>query len=249
MGAGAMRRRACALWALLVCTVTLADVAAQQPPESEPAAGGPTIPAGRWKVLLTPPGNVRGVRPLPQNAPLKPLPELKFTGPGAGHPFVLGDFAADGRWGLGTGGVRLVEGRNAALSLGRAEDFELEGTLEMGGEGGWFLLVGWDQGRGYSIINIGFRESPSPWFITEYRGNRALETAHQEVGQFEWRRSQPFKLRVQDQELNLQVGRVNVLEGQRLEHYSVGEVVLGVYDTRYGPRPLLIRALRIRGLE
>lgn len=203
----------------------------------------------KWHVLVRPARRARGRRDLPKNGPLANMPELELTGPEPGHPFVLGNYADDGRWGYVNGGVELVEGRNAALKLGRAENFDLEGIIEMGREGGWFLLVGWDQGRGYSIINIGFRESPSPWFITEYRGAAAISDAHQQVAKHAWRKDQILKLSVKDRELNLKVGKVAVLKKQTLPNYTVGDIILGVYDTRYGPRPVRIKSLRIRNVE
>ncbi|MEX0585428.1 MAG: hypothetical protein WD176_02200, partial [Pirellulales bacterium] len=126
---------------------------------------------------MNPARRARGQRALPENGPLVNVRQLELTGPAPGHPFILGHYSDDGKWGFVDGSVVRVDGRNAALKLGRAEHFELEGVVEMGDEGGWFLLVGWDEGRGYSIINIGFRESPSPWFITEYRGGAAIADA------------------------------------------------------------------------
>lgn len=222
-------------------------------PVEEPAAADDAAPAvtvtKRWSVLYNAGRRTQGVRPLPPNGKIQALPDLQFTGPQPGHPFVLGEFSADGEWGIGDGGIIRATGANAALKLGTAENFELDGTVEMGDEGGWFLLVGWNEGRGYSIINIGFRESPSPWFITEYRGGAALAEAHQEVAQHAWRGEQTLNLTVKDQVLNLHVGKVHVLKEQQLPEYQVGDVILGVYDTRYGPRPVRIRALRMRALE
>lgn len=236
----------CGLLFLLARPVTADD-----PPAADAAAeAAPEVTVtSRWTVLCTPGRRIQGSRPLPPNGKIQPLPDLQFTGPEPGHPFVLGDFAADGEWGVADGGIVRVKGNNAALKLGRAENFELDGTLEMGDEGGWFLLVGWNEGRGYSIINIGFRESPSPWFITEYRGGAAIAEAHQHITHHAWRDAQPVNLTVKDQVLNLHVGKVHVLQDQQLAQYSVGDVILGVYDTRYGPRPIRIRALRIRALE
>jgi hypothetical protein len=188
------------------------------------------------------------LRALPENAPIKPLSDFELTGPKPGDSFQLGNFVTDGKWGIQDGGVVRIDGRNAALKLGRAENFELEGNIELGEEGGWFLLVGWDEGRGYSIMNIGFRESPSPWFITEYRGSAAITDAHQEVAKHAWRNEQALSLTVKQQELNLKVGKVSVLKQQMLPNYAEGDIILGVYDTKYGPRPLRIRSMRIRNI-
>ena len=224
--------------------------AADQP---DPAANEADNPEQKldtsWHVLVKPARRARGRRDLPKNGPLENLKQLQLTGPEPGHPFVLGHYADDGKWGYVDGSVVLVEGSNAALKLGRAENFELEGIIEMGNEGGWFLLIGWDEGRGYSIINIGFRESPSPWFITEYRGAAAISDAHQQVAKYAWRKDQVLHMTVKDQELNLKVGKITVLNQQTLPNYTAGDIILGVYDTRYGPRPIRIQSLRIRNLE
>jgi len=234
--------------AAFVSSGLAADPAEEPAPAADDAAAEITV-TKKWTVLFSPGRRTQGVRPLPPNGKIQPLPDLQFMGPEPGHPFVLGEFAADGEWGIADGGIVRVNGNNAALKLGRAENFELDGTIEMGDEGGWFLLVGWNEGRGYSIINIGFRESASPWFITEYRGGAAVAEAHQHITHHAWRGEQPVNLTVKDKVLNLQVGRANVLKDQQLAEYSVGDIILGVYDTRYGPRPVRIRALRIRALE
>jgi hypothetical protein len=54
---------------------------------------------------------------------------------------------------------------------------------------------------------------------------------------------------VKDKELNLSVGKIKVLKEQLLSNYTEGDIILGVYDTKYGPRPLQIHSLRIRNLE
>lgn len=231
--------------ALLVGTVVAAD---EPSAETESAAAPGTLDT-RWQVLVNPSRRARGRRDLPKNGPIENIAQLEITGPAPGHQFVLGQYADDGKWGYDDGGVVLVEGRNAGLKLGHAENFELEGLIEMGNEGGWFLLVGWDEGRGYSVINIGFRESPSPWFITEYRGGAAIADAHQQVAKHAWQKDQILHLTVKDKELNLRVGKIDVLKQQNLPNYSEGDIILGVYDTKYGPRPIRIKSLRLRNLE
>lgn len=235
------------LIALLLFVLLSGSDAAE--PAAKPADPTPEKLDTNWRVLVNPARRARGRRALPENGPLVNIPNLELTGPEPGHPFVLGHYADDGKWGIVDGSVVLVEGRNAALKLGRAQNFELEGVIEMGDEGGWYLLVGWDEGRGYSIINIGFRESPSPWFITEYRGGAAIPGAHQQVAKFAWHKEQVLKLSIKGSELNLHVGKIAVLKQQNLPNYDAGDIILGVYDTKYGPRPVRIKSLRIRNLE
>lgn len=244
-----MRLFARALLLGLIVATPAANGAEPPTENSENPAAAPKLDTN-WHVLVAPMRRARpGLRALPQNAPVTPLSEFELTGAKPGDQFQLGNFATDGKWGIQDGAVTRIDGRNAALKLGRAENFELEGILDLGEVGGWFLLIGWDEGHGYSITNIGFRESPSPWFITEYRGSTAISDTHQEVAKHAWRKEQTLKLTVKQNELNLAVGKTNVLKQQVLPNYSAGDIILGVYDTKYGPRPLRIKSLRIRNIE
>lgn len=186
--------------------------------------------------------------PLPKKSPLVSLEDLRFTGPEPSHPFVLGNFATDGQWGLVQGYVQVISGKDAALQLAWADNFELEGVIEHAGLGGWFFLVGWDQGRGYALSNVLMKESGSPWFISEFRGNKAIPDRTVQHEMFEWKGEQTFRLTIQQKLLSLDVGRFHVLDRQPLENYSPGRIILGVYDTRYGPKPLRVRSLKIRSL-
>lgn len=203
----------------------------------------------KWTVLHLAGKGDRTARPLSKQSKLQPLDGFELTGPEPGHAFILGNFLGDGTWGVINGAVQLAGGKNAALRLARANSFELEGTMEMDGFGGWFLLVGWDDGRGYSISNVTMKESGSPWFITEYRGGVAIPETNQVVARHDWHRLQPFKVTVKENELTFTLGKLNLLEQQALADYTEGDVIFGVYDTRYGPRPVKIQSLRIRALE
>jgi hypothetical protein len=180
------------------------------------------------------------------------LTELEFTGPMPAHPFVLGNFAVDGEFGIINGGIELTSGRNAAVQLAeRAGDFELEGRIAMKDYGGWFLLVGWnpETGNGYAVHNCTMKESGAPWFITEMRGFAAVEGTNQELKQLEWKRFQDAKISVKQTKLLVQLGSVKVLDNEVLPNYQPGAIVFGVYDTKYGPRPVHIESLRIRAVE
>lgn len=201
-----------------------------------------------WTSLLAPGRGTPKPQPIPKSSKLVSIEELQFIGPQPGHAFVLGQFAVDGRFGLINGGLQLMEGKNAAVQLAWADQFELEGVMEQAETGGWFLLLGWDQGRGYSICNVTLRDSGSPWFVSEYRGNQSISGRTQEFQKFEWRREQPFKVTVRDNELTVEVGRFKVIEEYSLDGYSPGSIILGVYDARYGPKPIRVRSLRIRAI-
>lgn len=212
----------------------------------------PTQLTTRWTQLLRASQPVPHPRPIPANAPLKPLADFSLTGPMPAHPFVLGNFAVDGQFGIVGGGIELAEGRNAALQLvPLADQFELEGRIAMKDFGGWFLLVGWNNetGNGYVVHNCTMKESGSPWFLTEMRGRKAVEGTNQELKQLEWKQIQDVRVSVRESKLTFQLGPTKVLDRESLPNYQPGALIFGVYDTRYGPRPVHLDSLRIRAIE
>jgi len=215
-------------------------------------AAEPAELTSRWTTLHRATRGGTQPKPLPTRGAIQPLGDLQFTGPMPAHPFVLGNFAVDGRFAVVNGGLALAEGRNAAIRLHpRADQFELEGRIAMKDYGGWFLLVGWDEklGNGYALHNCTMKESGAPWFITELRERSAVEGTTQELRQYEWKQAQDVRVTVRERQLAVQLGPVKVLEDVPLPSYQPGAIVFGVYDTRYGPRPVLIESLRIRAAE
>lgn len=199
----------------------------------------------KWNVLHLQNRRVKGTKPLSDSAKVKPLADLDFTGPKPGHPFVLGNYSADGSWHLVDDYIQKASGKNAALQLCWADQFELEGIIEQAGFGGFFFLVGWDQGRGYSLSNVNFKTSGSPWFIAEMKNTKSLEDSTIEFDHFNWKGEQPFRLAVEQNELTLRIGRSQVLSTP-VKNYKPGLVVIGVHDTQYGPKPIRIKSLRVR---
>ena len=52
---------------------------------------------------------------------------------------------------------------------------------------------------------------------------------------------------VENKKLNLKIGnRTAVIRDMPLPNYQRGQIILGTYDTRYGPKDIQIRSLRIR---
>lgn len=202
----------------------------------------------KWKVLVNPVKPRAGLVELTKKSPIQNVGEFTFTGPMVGHPFGLGDFAADGRWALVDGVAAPVDGKNALIHLTGAEQFEMEGIIHQEKYGGWLILIGWNQGHGYSLSNVTLKESGSPWFICEYRGGKAIEATNNEVKQFEWKGNQPLRLLVKDKQLTVVVGKTAIVEDYPLENYSAGDLFLGTYDTRYGPKPIGVRSLRVRAV-
>jgi hypothetical protein len=202
----------------------------------------------KWVVLVNPTARLRGRRPLPEKGLIQNFPDLKFTGPKPGHPFVLGDFADDGDFGLVDGMLQLTSGASAAVQLPEADEFELEGIMEHTEFGGWFMAVGWGDGRGYVLSNVTLKDSGSPWFVSELRGGSAIPEGTEELEHFEWNKTQPFRLSVSRNELTLEVGKKTVADHVGMLNYAKGRVLLGVYDTRYGPKKLRVHSLRMRSL-
>jgi len=202
----------------------------------------------KWTVLVAPNRRAPGQKPLPKKVPLENCAELRFTGPNPGHPFVIGDYIEDGKFAFVDGALMLVEGKNAAVAMPTADQFELEGVMEQVEFGGWFMLVGWDEGRGYLISNATMKESGSPWFVTEMRGGTAIPEATQQLLKYEWKKSQPFRVSVVNKQFTLEVDQVKVINALPIDNYAPGRVILGVYDTRYGPKKLRIHSLRMRAV-
>jgi len=200
------------------------------------------------------------------------LSDLAFTGPKVNDPFVLGEFSAGGEWKNSAAGVAPLPGQNAAIELFRGEDFEFEGTMTHTGFGGWFLLIGWNEGEeakadgakangantdrakanrgsGYCISNFTTRTLRSPWSLTEIRDGAAVPHRTAEYRSLDWKREQPFKLTVSDQRVTLTIGKETAFQRQRLAHYDGGSVILGAYRTAYGPKEFVLNSARVRAAE
>jgi hypothetical protein len=200
----------------------------------------------KWTVLVAPNKGASGIKPLPTKGKLTNYGDLSLTGPKPGHPFVMGDFDVDGDFSLVNGGLERTSGSNAAVLLPKADQFELEGMMEQIEFGGWFVLVGWEDGRGYLLSNPTMKESGSPWFFSELRGGVAIPEGTNQHPDLEWLKLQPFKLTVAEKKFTMEVGKRKVLDGLEMENYAPGRVVLGVYNTRYGPKKIRINSLRMR---
>lgn len=165
-----------------------------------------TIP-DQWTVLFESPGTVNEIVPIPDDSPLEPLADLELKGPMPGHPLLFGDFKSEGDWASIDGILKRRAGKNTALKIGRAENFQVEGTISAPGHGGWFMLVGWDNRHGYMVYNVNTKSSGSPWLVTEFRDGAAIESTHREFRRFKWTDPQPFQLTVVDKRMTLLVGK------------------------------------------
>ncbi|WP_145428948.1 hypothetical protein [Symmachiella dynata] len=206
----------------------------------------PLVPERNWQILFSGQSTKRKtVIPL-DKFPVLANDTLEFVGPRPGDRYQLGKFRTDGQWGIQQGLIKRTAGENAALVLAEAEDFELEGRINAEGVGGWFWLLGWKDGNGYGLYNITFKQSGSPWFATEFEDHDALNSG-EELRPYRWKGEQPFWMSVENKKLNLKIGnRTAVIRDMPLPNYQRGQIILGTYDTRYGPKDIQIRSLRIR---
>ncbi len=220
----------------------------QEAPDSAPEA--PLLPVvnitDKWTVLVNPARPRPGIVEFTEKSPIQNVPEFKLLGPSVGHPFCLGEFNVDGKWATVQGAVQVTEGKNALLSLATADQFEMEGLINQEGIGGWLMLLGWNQGHGFSLSNVTLKDSGAPWFVCEYRAAEAIVLTNNEVKQFQWKGDQPFRMIVKDKLLSVTVGEAAIVKEYPLDNYTAGQIYLGTYDTKYGPRPVKIRSLRIR---
>lgn len=219
-------------------------------PAGEPADGdeAPTakVTAGKkWTTLFKfSPQAALIPKELHEEAQVVPLVGFELIG-SAQDNVLLGEFKSEGNWSTSRAGLQPME-PNSALLLAKAGDFELDGEMSADGLGGWFIGVGLREGHGYVISNVTLKTSGSPWLASELRDNRLLSGPPVEVGRHVWKGYQPFRLLVEKNKLQLVVGKEQVVKDLDLENYHEGDVVMGSYNTKYGPKPLRIRSMRIR---
>jgi hypothetical protein len=184
--------------------------------------------------------------PLGEDSPLESLIEFELTGIPTADRFQLRSVKSDGKWGSKNRWLVRMDGKNSAVRLAHGEAFEMEGVFKADGPGGWFILLGWEDGHGYGIYNVTLKQSGSVWFLTEFRDATAIEETHREASRFVWKGNQPLNIQVSEQKLTLKVGREKVLDEVELPNYHAGDVILGTYDTPYGPKAVAVQSLRIR---
>lgn len=235
--------RPAAVVLLLLPALLAAGKQAQEESDSE------TTLSRRWTTLILVRDQSATPRDLPADAPLQPVAALQLKGPHPQHPFLLGDYNVDGNWEIRSGGLRRTFGPNALLRLPEAEDFELEGYVESTRLGGWMILLGWtDDNSGYLLYNVTMKtqQSGSPWHLCQVQQGQAVVDTDREVARQDWEGLQPLGISVHDGKVSLTIGRHRILRELPLDGYSRGRVLLGTYDTRYGPKELCVRSLRMR---
>ena len=215
----------------------------------EPSAAVATKLTTKWLTLVAATKSPRpGVASLTPKHPLQNATDLKFTGPSVGHRFLLGRFANDGEWAISEGAVQLSKGTNSALRIARAEELELNGDLEWNELGGWFFLLNWNAGSGTALYNYATKQSGTGCFLCDFKDGQAVPDTNRRLKDYEWKRRHEFTLTIVDGELTLVVGPLTVCKKEKIVAQE-GDLLLGVYDTAYGPRKPKLYSLRIRAPE
>lgn len=219
---------------------------AGEPKDGDAAPAAKVTAAKKWTTLFKwSPQAPLLPKALNDDAQVVPLVGFDLTGQ-AQDNVLIGEFKSEGNWSTSRAGLQPTE-PNSALLLAKAGDFELDGEMSADGLGGWFIGLGLHEGHGYLLYNVTLKTSGSPWFATELRDNRVLTGGPPvEVGRHVWKGYQPFRLVVEKNRLQLVVGKEQVVKDLDLENYHEGDLVMGSYNTKYGPKPLRIRSMRIR---
>lgn len=247
--------RLTALAVLVSVTTTIPRATAADEPDAEAAVANepqevaPLELTRQWVDLYRPQRAVLGIKPLPEGSPLTPLEGFTMEGIKLDHPFLLGKFTSGGEWGVSRGLLQPIRGTDTALRLARVGDFELDAMMHAQGLGGWFILFGWNQGHGYGLYNVEMKQSGSPWFASEFRDSKAIESTHGEIPGTTWAQPARLTLRMREKMLFLKIGNSTIIEDLECPNYSTGDVIVGTYNTKYGPKRLWIRSLRIRAPE
>jgi hypothetical protein len=212
------------------------------------AAAEPKQLRGKWETAFQA-KRVAGIRPLPEKSLVKSLTELDLQG-AIIDPNHLGPFAINGDFGLNDGALAPIAGINTGVELvPELDQFELEANILAEGLGGWFWLVGWRDGHGYVIYNVTLKKSGSPWLLGEFRGGVGVAETFREFNRLEWKGPQPLRLSVIEGKLNLSVGDARLARDVELPNYHPGAIVMGTYNTQYGPRPVRVQSVRTRTVE
>lgn len=232
-------------------TDVLAPPKADGAGDAKPASDAIDVPSNEWTVRFIDTNPSRKPKVLPPDSGLKVLKNLPISGGGAGNPHLLSQLNPQSEWFIQEGYLMPADKTDSALRIARVEDFELQGIWNAEGRGGWYILLGYNDGHGYVLENTQFisKESGSPWHITELRGGEGIDDTFRKVcheHRFEWKKDQPVRLKVDDQKLSLKVGDEQLIDEEPIPNYSAGELVIGTFKGRYEPKPLKFRSLRIR---
>jgi hypothetical protein len=205
----------------------------------------------RWKTLLLLRSSRHKTKPIPADMPLQPVINMTFAGPHPGHPHLLGKYDADGRFILHQGYLQQESGKAALVQLPKADSFDLEGIVNLKGEGSWLILLGWnaETNSGYCLYQPQLRVSGGPFHICRIEKGKTVPKSDQEIANVDLNGEGALRIRVLEKALSLQVLDQAIARDYFLKNYQPGHIMIGTYNSRYGPKKLGIRSLRIRKVE
>lgn len=205
----------------------------------------------RWKTLLLLRNKRQKSQPIPADMPVRAVINMSFEGPHPTHPHLLGKYEADGRFIMHEGCLQQESGHSALIQLPTADSFDLEGLVNLKGEGSWLILLGWDveTNSGYCLYQPQLRVSGGPFHICRIEKGKTVTDSDREIANVDLNGEGALRIRVLEKELSMQVLDQLIVHDYTLKHYQPGAIMIGTYNSRYGPKKLGIASLRMRLAE
>lgn len=153
-------------------------------------------------------------------------------------------FAVNGRWTATPSGIQ-SEGERAALRVGTANNFQIEGTVSLSKHGGWFWLIGWTGSEGYIVYDVGL--SSTTWFLHRVAPNPTESRQLHRFSRKSIMGQQQLSVGVEDAHLTFRVGDMTFLERFHLPEYKEGEIITGTFlpPAQYNSRLVTFHRLRM----
>lgn len=205
----------------------------------------------RWKTLLLLRSRRQKAKPIPADMPIQPVINMTFDGPHPEHPHLLGKYDADGRFILHEEYLQQESGNAALVQLPKVDSFDLEGIVNLKGEGSWLILLGWNMetNSGYCLYQPQLRVSGGPFHICRIEKGKTVDKSDRELANVDLNGEGALRIRVLEKKLSLQVLNQAIARDYTLKDYQPGYIMIGTYNSRYGPKKLGIKSLRIRKAE
>lgn len=160
----------------------------------------------------------------------------------------MGQFRIDGEFIIRNGYLQREFGNSALLHLPQAENFDLEGVIQLDGPGGWLMLLGWDidSKSGYAVYNTQSKVSWSRWYVVEIKDGKAVTNSEKMLVDKRVDGEGALRMSVENKNFFLQVAGAYVLRDQELPNYKEGHVAIGTFSPNYGPRNFGVKSLRMK---
>jgi len=204
----------------------------------------------KWTTLLLLSRGPVKAEPIPAKIPLQSIRELVFEGPNPGHAHLLSGCNIDGQFVMQNGFLIPEPEKSAALQLPACDSVALEGKVGLDGEGGWFILIGWDleTTSGYCLYNTQLRTQGSPWRLCQIKDAKMVAGSEVElIAEQKVNGLGGLSMQVVNKKLTLKILNHAIADDYSLKDYTPGAIVFGTYKPRYGPKKMGIQSLRMKG--